>query len=142
VRKKLASRMVRACDSRPSRLPDGPKDELVLAQEQLAHLRGILASSPDIDLVLGCSALDTEILRLITEADCDGIMTRQFLGQLVAGLPAVEAHDAAGCAVALNEPRRGALDAHAILAPPVEAQPCGPIVVAVHGVEAAPDATL
>jgi hypothetical protein len=52
-------------------LPDGPKDELVLPLEHLDHLRGILGSSPEIYLlVLGYSALDTEILKLITESRC------------------------------------------------------------------------
>lgn len=52
-------------------LPDGPKDELVLSPEHLAHLRGILGSSQEIYLlVLGYSALDTEILKLITESEC------------------------------------------------------------------------
>lgn len=52
-------------------LPDGPKDELVLPREHLDHLRGILGSSQEIYLlVLGYSALDTEILKLITDSDC------------------------------------------------------------------------
>ncbi len=52
-------------------LPDGPKDELVLPPEHLDHLRGILGSSQEIYLlVLGYSALDTEILKLITESEC------------------------------------------------------------------------
>ena len=52
-------------------LPDGPKDELVLPPEHLDHLCGILGSSQEIYLlVLGYSALDTEILKLITQSDC------------------------------------------------------------------------
>ncbi len=52
-------------------LPDGPKDELVLPAEHLDHLRGILGRSQEIYLlVLGYSALDTEILKLIAESDC------------------------------------------------------------------------
>lgn len=52
-------------------LPDGPKDQLVLPIEHLDHLRGILGRSQEIYLlVLGYSALDTEILQLITESDC------------------------------------------------------------------------
>ncbi len=52
-------------------LPDGPKDELVLPPEHLDHLRGILGTSQEIYLlVLGYSALDTEILKLISDSDC------------------------------------------------------------------------
>lgn len=52
-------------------LPDGPKDELVLPPEHLDHLRGILGRSQEIYLLLlGYSALDNEILKLITESDC------------------------------------------------------------------------
>jgi hypothetical protein len=52
-------------------LPDGPKDELVLPPEHLDHLRAILGNSQEIYLlVLGYSALDTEILKLITESGC------------------------------------------------------------------------
>ncbi len=49
-------------------LPEGPKDELVLPPEHLNHLRGILHAEPEIDLlVLGYSAIDTEILQLIKD---------------------------------------------------------------------------
>jgi hypothetical protein len=52
-------------------LPDGQKDELVLPPEHLDHLRGILGRSREIYLLLlGYSALDTEVLKLITESDC------------------------------------------------------------------------
>ena len=74
----------------------------------------------------------------------DGQRLEKFCGQLTARLPVLEANDLASRAVALDEPRRGALDAHAVLVPPIEAQPCdicGPVVVAVHGVEATPRAT-
>lgn len=47
-------------------LPDGPKDKLMLPAPHERHLRNMLASSNEIDvLVLGYSALDTEILELI-----------------------------------------------------------------------------
>jgi hypothetical protein len=52
-------------------LPNGPKDELVLPPEHLEHLRGTRGRSQEIYLlVLGYSALDTEILKLITESGC------------------------------------------------------------------------
>jgi hypothetical protein len=47
-------------------LPEGAKDELVLPPEHLDHLRARLAKAQELDLlVLGYSAIDTEILDLI-----------------------------------------------------------------------------
>jgi hypothetical protein len=47
-------------------LPEGPKDRLVLPPEHLRHLRNLLSAAQQIDLlVLGYSAIDTEILELI-----------------------------------------------------------------------------
>jgi hypothetical protein len=72
-------------------LPDGPKDELVLPPEHLDHLRGILGSSQEIYLlVLGYSALDTEILKLITESECK---VRRMTVVNSDVMPALEAFD-------------------------------------------------
>jgi hypothetical protein len=52
-------------------LPDGPKDRLVLPEEHLWFFQDALIRAAEIDLlVLGYSALDTEVLGLIKEAGC------------------------------------------------------------------------
>jgi hypothetical protein len=49
-------------------LPEGPKDELVVPTQHLDHLRRLLGLESEIDvLVLGYSAIDTEILQLIKD---------------------------------------------------------------------------
>jgi hypothetical protein len=50
-------------------LPDGPKDELILPSEHRRALHRVLKSSEMQLLVLGYSALDTEILNLIRSAN-------------------------------------------------------------------------
>lgn len=50
-------------------LPEGPKDELVLPPEHLRHFRRGLVGAQQLDLlVLGYSALDTEVLDLIKQS--------------------------------------------------------------------------
>jgi hypothetical protein len=49
-------------------LPEGPKDELVVPPGHLDHLRTLLHIEPEVDLlVLGYSAIDTEILQLVID---------------------------------------------------------------------------
>lgn len=51
-------------------LPEGPKDQLVLPREHLNFLQQSLASAAQVDiLVLGYSALDTEVLDLIRNSE-------------------------------------------------------------------------
>jgi hypothetical protein len=57
-------------------LPDGPKDRLVLPPAHRQHLQSLLHRSQEIDLlVLGYSALDTEVLQLIKDGEC---LVRRF----------------------------------------------------------------
>jgi len=50
-------------------LPEGPKDELVLPRAHLEHLRSALKSAWALDvMVLGYSALDTEVLELLGQS--------------------------------------------------------------------------
>jgi hypothetical protein len=50
-------------------LPEGPKDELILPRHHERDLRQRLAGAPEIDvLVLGYSALDTEVLQLLRDS--------------------------------------------------------------------------
>ncbi len=52
-------------------LPDGPKDELVWPPEHRQHLHAVLNACQEIQLlILGYSALDTEILELLKAAPC------------------------------------------------------------------------